>query len=326
MLNIRLKQIKRIIQIVFIFLLLTICSCKGGIRTTTPRYKDIYKGTEGLSMDFMENSPPQEVYEEDEFPVIIELENKGTSDINHGYLIFSLEKDYMDIIRWHEKNLDGIVDETKAMFSLKGNSLEREGDKKVVYANVKAKKLEAESEVHTSAVRVISCYDYETKVVEDVCVDTDPYNLKPAKKPCKLKKLKLSSQGAPLAVTEIEQKILSQGDRIIPSYMITIKNKGKGQVYEYGKSYEACSSLNLFSSELRGFFNKVNVKVNLGDKKLRCDKEWLYLDENGEGKIRCKLEEGVSESISTYLTTLNIVLSYGYTQTIAKDVEIKKLK
>ena len=43
-----------------------------------------------------------------------------------------------------------------------------------------------------------------------------------------------------------------------------------------------------------------------------------------EEVIRCTLEEGVGKDVQPYTTLLTITITYGYTETISKDVEIRK--
>jgi len=131
-------------------------------------------------------------------------------------------------------------------------------------------------------------------------------------------------QGGPVAVTKIEPKILTKEDYVVPSFLITIKNVGKGEVFMYGKSEEACSSLDELENS-RKFFNYVKVEARLGDKVLVCDKNAVRLDKNKEGRVRCSLGEGISREKESYISNLIVTLSYGYTQTISKDVEIRKI-
>ncbi|MFH2027696.1 MAG: hypothetical protein ABIJ08_01025, partial [Nanoarchaeota archaeon] len=48
------------------------------------------------------------------------------------------------------------------------------------------------------------------------------------------------------------------------------------------------------------------------------------LDEN-KATIRCSYADGISTSDGVYLTPLRIQIDYGYTTSISKEVEIKKL-
>jgi hypothetical protein len=44
-----------------------------------------------------------------------------------------------------------------------------------------------------------------------------------------------------------------------------------------------------------------------------------------EDTMRCKYEEGFDDSKGTFASPLYIVLDYGYTDTISRDVTIKKV-
>ena len=56
-----------------------------GPATDRYRYDENYRtGTRGLEMEFGRNSPPAKLYDDEELRVIIELRNRGATDI-HGY-------------------------------------------------------------------------------------------------------------------------------------------------------------------------------------------------------------------------------------------------
>jgi hypothetical protein len=290
---------------------------KGPSQTITDI--DIYKGSEGLLMQFLENAPPDELYEDSPFKVILKLENKGATDIVKGYLSLGIEKDYMELRSFNFVRT----------FKLKGKSLQiPKGDQRVEEFSIKTKNLEPQSEVHTSNIIITACYDYTTFFSPSVCVDTDIYKENPVKKTCEVKDISASNQGAPVAITLIEEKILpKESNIVIPYFMIKISNVGNGEIIDINKVRAACSS----GSFEHASWNHVYVNAFLGNQQLTCkpskgDIKTGYVKiKDNEGIVRCVLEEGISTNFASYITTLRINISYGYTFTLSKEILIKKI-
>lgn len=335
-----------------LMVLLFISGCEGGFLRRGEKYtptitsKDIYTGKEGLAMEFFENAPPKEIFENSVLPIGLRLYNGGAYDIKGGYLSISLEKDYMILNDISLKSINEMVDfrdPEHIQFDLKGKTIEHpDGEREVITFTAETKDLnrtDPQSEYHDSLVSITSCYEYQTKAVETVCIDTDVYGFKSRieKRACEVEErgIILSSQGAPVAVTKIESEMLPSKDdpsTIIPRFIITVRNLGNGEVVKNEKVRDACSS------EPVGYedWNNINVKVyisTMDDKnKLDCDiiKEGKYDDgtiilKQKEDSIRCSYEEGFKEEKGVFSSPLYIILDYGYTDTISREVRIKKV-
>lgn len=317
---------KRLILILAIFLIM---GCEGG-PSGSDIILDVHKGLDALIMGFLENAPPDEVYENGLIPVYVKLENKGAFDISDGYLALGYEKDYMSMYSWQiEGPVINTISDDLVQFSLKGKSyINIDGDSGIVSLKLKAKRIEEQSERHRSTILITGCYRYETEVEDTVCIDTDIYDLRKRDKACMVRDLSLKSQGAPVAVDEIEVKMLPHMDenKIKPQFIIHAENKGGGEVIRKESIKDACSAAPLSFED----YNRIAVRAFLSDKELDCD---LISDSNigymrlkeKEDYIRCVLEEGISEEKGTYSTTLKVVLDYGYTHSISKDMTIKKI-
>jgi len=333
------KMKKNILLILLILLFLFGCTSKKKYEPTITS-KDIYSGREGLSMEFFENAPPKEIFEKSILPIGLRLDNKGAYNIQNGYLSISLERDYMFLTEASLKSINDMVnfrDPEHITFDLRGKAIEHpKGDQEVITFAAETKdlnKTDPQSEYHDSLISITSCYKYQTKAVETVCVDTDVYGFKArGKKPCEVKTLTLSSQGAPVAVTKIESEMLPGGDTVNPRFVISVKNVGNGEVVKDNLVEAACSSESI---DYQGW-NNINIKAYIStmdeENKLDCDtvKEGKNDDgtlilKKGEGSIRCTHEEGFSEEEGVFSSPLYIILDYGYTDTISEDVKIKKV-
>jgi len=345
-----LAKIKEIILLVLV--LLFIAGCKGsksGEYTPTITSKEVYSGKEGLTMEFFENAPPKEIFENSVLPVGMRLYNKGAYKIEDGRLVIGLERDYMVLNSGSLKSINDMVDLTDneyygyMEFDLGGKDLEHpEGEHEIITFTAETKDLsetDPKSEYHDSLITITSCYIYQTKAVGTVCIDTDIFGFKQREKSCKVKILSLDSQGAPVAVTKIESEMLPSKDNpsvVKPRFTITVKNLGDGEVIKGDRSIVegACSSEPLGYKE----WNSINIKAYIStmgsDNKLDCAIGENYAGEHDDGtinlkgkedKIRCTYEGGFDESKGTFSSPLYIILDYGYTDTISRGIKIKKL-
>ena len=143
----------------------------------------------------------------------------------------------------------------------------------------------------------------------------------------------MDSQGAPVAVTKVESEMLPSKDQlsvIKPRFIITVKNLGKGEAIKQQRAEDACSSKPIDYTE----WNNLNAKVYLStiddSNQLDCDTDEDKKDgtlnlKQKEDSIRCTYEPGFEESKGTFSTPLYIILDYGYTNTISREITIKKL-
>ncbi len=281
------------------------------VRPTTQ--DDFRTGRQGILMEFLTNAPPSETYEDYPFQIGVILKNVGAYDIKNGFISFTIEEDYMELMNQNE----GV-----SRFSLKGKSVSLPtGDQLIKIIKAKTKKIDEQSEKHESAILANVCYQYQTKKDITTCIDTDIYNLKKMQKVCLVRDITLTPQGAPVAITKIESEMLpAEDDNLIkPAFKIQIKNVGNGEVIDKDKISDVCSSEPLEHKEL----NIVDVKVMLSNEELECKPEPLKLKYDGD-EIRCIFEKGIPKEMATYTSPLTIELNYGYTYSISKKVIIKK--
>lgn len=306
------KSIKMILlPAIILVLFMPGCIQNPFVKPTTQ--DDFRTGSQGILMEFLANAPPGETYEEYPFQIGVLLQNTGAYDIKNGFISFTIEEDYMELMNQN----DGV-----ARFSLKGKSVALPtGDQLVKIIKAKTKKISEQSEKHDSTILASVCYQYQTKKDITVCIDTDIHNLKKMQKVCTIKDITLTPQGAPVAITKIESDMLpAEDDNLIkPAFKIHIKNVGNGEVIDKSKISDVCSSEPLEHREL----NIVDIKVMLSNEKLECKPEPLKLKSN-EDEVRCILEKGVPKDRATYTSPLTIELDYGYTYSLSKKVTIKK--
>jgi hypothetical protein len=326
----------------FVLIILVISGCSGSGKTEGERLiEQIRSGNQGLSMIFLADSPPYELKtvstEDKKFIVALEVRNLGAfpqpEDGSFGppgriYLsgydssIISIyPKDNADL---QKKELEG-----KNRINPVGGTDYIEFD-----GTVFAGRLDIEN--YDFTLLATACYGYETVAGPTVCMDPDPYSTIREKKVCEVHDLSLSDQGAPVAITSIQEE--ASDDRT--EFRITIKNVGGGDVLttkanSQGNILEKCNPLSSQKVE-REDINKVYLSsIKIGDQPLTCrafiggnfeGNNGLVRLVNGEGAITCyilKSQYANYDTSSTPFTTpLIIKLDYVYRSTAQKSIKI----
>ena len=299
----------------------------------------VFSGTDSLSLSIAEAplSKPFLSPKEGVVPVqfALSLQNKGASDIEEGYVTMNSIEGKLDIKGWTAQlgEVTPIGSEgRKFSFKLKGKSQEApQGETTVARASIDLLPLQEGRQEDTSEIWITSCYDYRTTAVADVCIDNDIDNTKNIKKTCSLEDISLSSgQGAPIAVTEIRQQIRydTEAKLVIPSYMITVKNSGRGDVF---LPYEAESACGGTAKESRISLENVDLSgMQLGGP-IECPRT-IELKEGIATFVCDVMPDRVSEyfrnnvlsiDTPTHPATLKITMVYGYKISASTSVTIK---
>ncbi|MFH0875249.1 MAG: hypothetical protein V1859_04890 [archaeon] len=312
-------------NIIFVFLqLFFLLGCNQGQNTVTNT--KTLQGNEGLKMEIIAKNIPENAYENEDLDMVIKLTNKGAYDIPaaDSVLKITLERGYLAFVGGDHLVTDSFALVGKERFTRVDDIMLKE------YRFITGV-LDEQSKVHTSLILASACYNYLTKAYADVCIDTDIYNIKPIDKVCSAKPVSLSGgQGAPVAVTGVEPRMLANGDYIRPQFTITIKNVDEGSVIEYNKINTVCSS----SSLTRDDYNTIDlVELRFSDFTINdftCeptrDGRFVAKLKNEEDKIVCTLGENLlPKSTVTYETPLYIELRYGYTLSKSTQVTINKV-
>lgn len=330
---------KRLAFAMFIFLLITIYGCTGK-KDTQKLLDEIRTGTDGISLSFLPNSPPNTIHvegSENTFTVALEVRNKGAypqpedaSQLSTFGKVFLSGFD-PNIIKFTQKSgsneLSTRILEGKSTLNPNGglDVLTFDGAVDIKSLNV---------EKYEPTLLATACYIYETVAGPPVCIDPNPYSATKEKKVCEVQSVTLSNQGAPVAVTRIDEEALAARTQ----FKITIKNVGNGEAL---MSYAALSFCDPFGAQkdIKGIkredVDKVRVNyVKIANIPLQCrpfvDGEvkatagYVRLI-NGEGFIICDLpKEQYKDSSTAFTTPLTVRLSYGYRSTAEKKITIKK--
>jgi len=322
-----------------LLILLLLIACGPKEEETPITDKDYREGTDGLVFEFHPNAPPVNIFETSGFEVATDVWNKGAYTATQAYLTIILENEYMCVPQG-----EGCVVQKGSFNPLLTQNLLKDGGEysgrsistpdgtsRFAKYNVDAQKLDLLSVQHTSPVILTACYAYTTEHAQDICIDPDPTST--IDKVCEVSEISLTDQGAPIAITKIETRILPDGDQSRPQFLIHIKNKGDGEVVNVSKLQEACSSQKMdhkdwnrvyltgfwFSNEMQ-FYKRGDSNSNI-----ECTPNPLRLT-SGEGYIKCSVKNTIPRSDAPYTTQAYIRLDYGYTHSESKDVLIESVE
>lgn len=260
-------------------------------------------GTQGLVLTFedfgvLEEGIPS-VYSTENFPVIVNVKNKGEHDLEAGDLSIRIKGISL-------QDFQGIIEEQKNSQRVEGISeFNRNGGEiDINFAPSKARySLPVVGAYQPFEIYADATYNYKTKlVIPQVCFkedlrDTSVCNVKEAKQ--------FFVSGAPITVTSVEEDTAGQG---IIALKITVTNPGGGKATILGGEFD--SRYNKFSFTTPEGFECTSAGSRT---------EARFVEESTE--IRCKLIQPLEKGAS-YVKPVSIELNYKYQQTILKPIRI----
>ncbi len=334
------------VLIITILISLSVIACTSQQQTGGKNIQDVQTGISGLEMEFLKNTPPKVVYAQTEFPIMLKIKNSGTytiTDEKKAILSLGIERDYTSSVKVETGGRIASSTDNEAEFTLEGKTpLNTKGDEEVIAYTLKASKIDPQSESHPSSVIASLCYPYQTKLAASVCIDPDPNNVRPIKKSCTVQDLSSSAgQGAPVAITKVEVQILpTSSDKVKPQFIISVENKGKGEVTKVDSYSSACRKTS--PTITYKDFNALQMKATLSGQDLECSVREEEVPDGSEsfegaqkftrlsskkGVARCAYPdaaEKIGRGAESYTAPFTITLDYGYAQSLTADYAIKK--
>lgn len=297
---------KKIILILTMISLVVLYGCTGS-GNETPDEVNFRSGSQGLEMKFLENSPPDKIFDKEELNIMIEMLNKGATDIVGGRLYTSGYDPKFIQITPKDTNFNIVG---KSIFNPDGRLSEFQT---FVDNRVDVPKSADSLEQN---IKITACYNYETKASASVCIDQNPRST--TTKVCTPETIRLSGgQGGPIAVTEIEQE--SSPDQI--TFKISFSNVGEGVVFDSSQGLNNCHTALEYKD-----LDVVDVKVKLGERSLNCqpnDGRNIRLI-NKDAFVFCYYKGKLGDDAFT--SQLSVAIDYAYRNSISKSVEIIKFE
>lgn len=309
-------------KIILFIILLFIISCTAR-REYTP---DFHTGTEGLTLEFLENAPPNELLylTNNQFLIGIGLRNKGAENIEKGTIKITSNKNYIKIKGGIEckskRNLDNGI-ECK-LPRLKGKSFDFfEGEFFPLYLDAEVDRIFIKKEEEgltevLDTVKVEAEYKYGTTASVGICIN-DLERVFDIEKSCRAKTEVLSGQGGPVAVSEVVYSTVNIGDKNRLTITITFDDRGdrESEIKDETIKLEEIS------------FSDYSTKTEEENKKIDCGVDEINITKNKREEYENKIECSANLTKEpAYLTPLIIRFSYDYLTEEKKDIRIRQKK
>lgn len=274
-------------------------------------------GTTGITIEFAEGSPPEEVYDggDNSFDISLVLENKGEHDVQPEDIVIKISGLYPESFEVSEGDLTKHPEED--VLATEKDSEEGIIEGPPVYVSFDGFNYADELKGNNMfPVRADVCYKYETEAVANLCIrenniDTTEEGV------CEVQGTKkVYNSGAPVQISEFKEVPMSPNKVRFQFY---IKHMGTGEIF---KKDTTCSK------EINNDEDKVWVEVEseIGSG-LRCTGLSEGTDTTGFTRlysdkklITCTQEVTTS---SDYEMPVNINVVYDYEQDKSADILVK---
>jgi len=302
----------KLFLLLMVIFVLVLAGCTTG--TQIRGEEEFRYGTRGLDVRLFGALSAEGTYENMPLNLVFEINNEGAYDVKHGILTLEVENPYVEIAGPKQKT-----------FFLRGKSPNvPQGESIDIGFQTYVGRLDPSSSIHKSILYATVCYDYQTKLTADVCIDTDPYNQRVTgdRKVCNRQDLRPGNQGSPIAIERVEVRTYQMDANVyLPEFVFHIRNVRKGLTFNYDQVQTICSS-NIIPE---GTLNKLRLFAQLSETVLACDKPEFHLV-NDVARVVCGLPEGhdINVQLDTYLAPLYVELNYGYSETVTHTFDIKR--
>ncbi len=311
------KKVALMLVVVIVIFLSGCGGYPGGVEA--PRETNYRTGSQGLELIFHADTPTR-LYENDEARFFVEIRNKGAfpqydeiGTLGGRIWIGGHDESVLELIPQGGNNeLDFDALEGKSEVNL-------EGGYSAVIIEGRTFNLPEGTPFYRTPIIVTTTYNYKTIATATVCIDPNPRSPNVREKVCRVSEygsVSMSgSQGAPVAVTSIEEDVTATS----LLFKIYVQNVGDGLIIEENDVTEDPNKGYDWDSLDRVYIGDVKVGNMDMDSCRPGIKEYVQLID-GRGYIFCKLS---SSSVSgVYKAPLNIQLEYGYSNSIQRDIEI----
>ena len=302
--------------IILLILILGGCATPGKGKDTNTQTPDSYvvTGTQGLELNFEPGLPPSRIRGE-ELPIRINVRNLGKIEVTNAKIVLG-GYDQNIITGFTGSSISG---STIRIHNLPPRTFLNQQGGYMTYTITGTIAQNVITGTYSPTITATACYTYKTEASANLCIDPNPYNNEP-NKPCRLGQVNLldsgNGQGAPVQITNVNV------DSSTKTMTITfyIRNSGGGSPFDSAKLSECPQGL---TPNNRDKIKVDSVKVGSTDITSNCQPGRELTLYQGSGVLVCTYDLP-SSSPGAYMTELSIVLSYGYTKSIMRRVEITK--
>ena len=290
--------------VVFVLSMLLLVGCTGG-SSGSGDGTNWKSGTQGVTVDFIQNSPPDTIYAGEVYSLALEVRNRGAHPLDRDDLNVSLFFSGFD-----DTLLTGVNDITANVLDKK-TVTNPEGGFEIVDLDFGVQ-IYDDTDSLPQDIRVTACYEYETVAGLDICVDPDP--TKDDDDSCRPSGASgAGGQGAPVAITSVTQEALKGKTR----FTMRLQNVGTGDVFRGSD----CLNIDRREKDIVAFQG-----ASIGNIPLTCsaDSTGEIRLVNGVGTLTCTGDVDVNNP--AYLTSLGIRVTYNYKDSVSKRITIKRIE
>ena len=276
------RKLTFVAALLVISFLLTSCGSSSGSEGDIIQ-QNFKQGVQEVQIRLLENAPPVKIYPGSNFKMVIDVDNQLAYDLQDVTLTLTgLNERYVQIA---PNPLEGHY-----LDQMLGRSLTNpSGERKIVEFDGKAESLFLNAEQHMETFFIKLAYRSTLDFTDTVCLNTNVYSIYDAG--CKVEPQKTySGQGAPLAITKIEE-IIFPGSAADIEFRINLQNKGRGNVGEV-----QLLSANLGNDPLQCDFrgsgletNKIKFVENKKEHTLICRKERITAGRSYKNPLSLRL-------------------------------------
>lgn len=290
----------------FVLFLVFLVGCDfagfGTPQPQVPKIADLLVGTQGVVSSFV--SLPDKVLMCQSLDVVVEIKNLG-ANIGNGNFIFIVEESVLkpETVKGGQFRIEG-----KTQYAPQGE---------IIRKNLKVRSQNLPSQLETINTPVIfqACYPYKTFLSSQICLDAKGEG----KGACSPKTLTFSNgQGAPVAITKVEPKMLPESDGVRPAVILSIANVGGGRIVSESQVSSVCSGTT--TDRLK---SEISVSAQVGGDSMECSPNMLPFEVGKDVQVVCTGRNVVSQE--SYETVLTAELSYGYVSTVTRQVTVNRL-
>jgi hypothetical protein len=314
--------------------IMLLSACSGGSSNGVGPSKTPFAGGQnGLSMEFIEGAPPNEIFDSGQFifAINVKLNNLGEYDTKaaDGYVEITginpkdfglnsqadLKKNLPGDINGVEKNSDGIV--------IIGGTLVSEFNNLKFAGNLRGN-WGSDGASNGPRIRANLCYNYQTYVTTGICLKKDMLTNINTKEICQLNgEKKVFNSGAPIQVTKATQTPVGSG-KIQVNFEISHVGTPNDRFYKFNTD---CDDRSTNTQKDKVYFEvgQINGKKGkcTGLQEANADGSGGYVTLfNGRPMtVLCTFDLGNIEG--SFETILEATLKYRYYQFIEKPILIK---
>ncbi|MBI4739326.1 hypothetical protein HY772_07315 [Candidatus Woesearchaeota archaeon] len=270
------------------------------------------RGTDAVSIEFLENSPPPAVFVKDKFNVAFLIKNVGAYDISEGTVTLA----GFEQTAWKFQ-----TSPPTQTFTIPGRSqFLSQGGEDIVTFPVESQCFPgytgsaASAKInYTSNFKAIACFKYQTQADASVCIDPVRSRTTSEKPECTPKPVTFSGgQGGPVGVTTINVGVVPYGKDINVDVTVGIaKLNSKVSIYS-SQSPNGC-----FSADS---LNNVEIEVFLSGQAMQCNAKQLELHTSGDSVVKCSKTLPPEQVKGAFVAPVTARLSYRVSQSALKSI------